>query len=70
MRQNNGPGGNCGIFLSAIGLISNFCAETGDNASAANGIAASHRQNVRLELGGRKDIFTSLAFTPDLAPRP
>src|SRR5271165_6876135 len=70
MRQNNGPGGNCGIFLSAIGLTSNCCAEAGDHAGAANNIAASHRRNVRLEPGTRKYICTPLAFVsvaPDWA---
>src|SRR5581483_9244210 len=56
MRQNNGPGGNRAIFLSAIGLTSNCCAKAGDHTGAANNIAASHGRNVRLEAGARKDI--------------
>src|SRR5665811_1241482 len=34
IRQNNGPGGNCWIFFSATGLISNFCADAVDDDSA------------------------------------
>jgi hypothetical protein len=62
IRQNNCSGGNCEIFLSAIGFISNRCAQAGDDASVSNGIAARHRRNVRKALGARRDIASPLAF--------